>query len=298
MGNITKKAAEDTGLREGIPVLASGSDKACEILGLGCISKEKAAIGFGTTATITFNISRYLEPERFIPPYPSVIPGWYNPEIEIYRGYWLISWFKKEFAEKEVKQAELLGVTAEQLLNKRLKEVPAGCGGLLFQPYFTPNVTMPVARGAIIGFSDQHTRIHQYRAIIEGINFALMDGMRLLEKRSGHTFKEIRLGGGGSQSDEICQITADMFGIPVKRMQSHEATGIGSAMAAFVGMGEFKNYEEAQEAMVHLKDVFEPDMEQHQIYHDLYHDVYQNIYGKLVPLYEKLHEIYHKKIGI
>lgn len=89
-----------------------------------------------------------------------------------------------------------------------------------------------------------------------------------------------------------------MFGIPVKRMQSHEATGIGSAMAAFVGMGEFKNYEEAQEAMVHLKDVFEPDMEQHQIYHDLYHDVYQNIYGKLVPLYEKLHEIYHKKIGI
>lgn len=64
LGNITKKAAEDTGLREGIPVLASGSDKACEILGLGCISKEKAAIGFGTTATITFNISRYLEPER------------------------------------------------------------------------------------------------------------------------------------------------------------------------------------------------------------------------------------------
>ena len=298
LGNITRKAAEDTGLREGLPVLASGSDKACEILGLGCISKEKAAIGFGTTATITFNISRYLEPERFIPPYPSVIPGWYNPEIEIYRGYWLISWFKKEFAEKEVKQAELLGVTAEQLLNERLKEVPAGCGGLLFQPYFTPNVTMPVARGAIIGFSDQHTRIHLYRAIIEGINFALMDGMRLLEKRSGHTFKEIRLGGGGSQSDEICQITADMFGIPVKRMQSYEATGIGSAMAAFVGMGEFKNYEEAQEAMVHLKDVFEPDMEQHQIYHDLYHDVYQNIYGKLVPLYEKLHEIYHKKIRI
>lgn len=295
LGYITAQAAEDTGLKEGLPVLASGSDKACEILGLGCTSKEKAAIGLGTTATITFNTERYLEPERFIPPYPSVIPGWFNPEIEIYRGYWLISWFKKEFAEKEVEQAKQLGVSAEELLNRRLKEIPAGCDGLLFQPYFTPNVTMPVAKGSIIGFSDQHTRIHLYRAIIEGINFALMDGMRLLEKRSGHVFEEIRLGGGGSQSDEICQITADMFGIPVKRTDTYEATGMGSAMAAFVGLGEFRDYEEAQKAMVHLKDVFEPDMDQHRIYEELYREVFQNIYGKLAPLYEKLNEIYRRR---
>lgn len=295
LGHITEAAAKDTGLKQGLPVLASGSDKACEILGLGCTEKEKAAIGFGTTATISFNTNRYLEPERFIPPYPSVVPGWFNPEIEIYRGYWLISWFKKEFAEKEVEQARLLGVSAEELLNRRLKEIPAGCDGLLFQPYFTPNVTMPVARGAMIGFSDQHTRIHLYRAIIEGINFALIDGMRLLEKRAGHVFEEIRLGGGGSQSEEICQITADMFGIQVKRMQTYEATGIGSAMAAFIGMGEFEDYEEARKLMVHERDTFEPNKKQHRIYRELYQEVFQNIYGKLVPLYEKLHEIYNRK---
>lgn len=295
LGIITKQAAADTGLKEGLPLLASGSDKACELLGLGCTKKERAAIGFGTTATISFNINRYLEPERFIPPYPSVIPGWFNPEIEIYRGYWLISWFKKEFAEKEVEQAKQQGVSAEELLNKRLKEIPAGCDGLLFQPYFTPNVTMPVARGAMIGFSDRHTRIHIYRAIIEGINFALLDGMRVLEKRSGQVFEEIRLGGGGSQSDEICRITADMFGLPVKRTGTYEATGIGSAMAAFVGLGAFKDYEEAQFFMVHIKDVFEPDMEQHRIYQKLYGDVFRNIYGRLLPLYEKLHGIYTRK---
>ena len=49
------------------------SDKACEILGLGCVTKEKAAVGLGTTATITFMMDRYLEPERFIPPYPAII---------------------------------------------------------------------------------------------------------------------------------------------------------------------------------------------------------------------------------
>lgn len=295
LGRISELASQDTGVPAGLPLIASGSDKACEILGMGCITKEKAAIGLGTTATITFTADQYLEPERFIPPYASIIKGCFNPEIEIFRGYWLISWFKKEFAEKEMRQAEALNISAEALLNQRLKEVPAGCEGLLFQPYFTPNVTMPTARGAIIGFSDQHTRIHIYRAIIEGINFALMDGMRLMEKRAGHTFKEIHVGGGGSQSDEICQITADMFGLPVVRTQTYEVTGIGCAMAAFVGIGAFKNYRQAVEAMVHDKDVFMPDMKQNRIYKRLYEDVYKKIYGRLAGLYETLYDIYHEE---
>ena len=130
--------------------------------------------------------------------------------------------FKKEFAAKEVIQAKRLGISPEELLNQSLKNVPEGCEGLLFQPYFTPNITMPTARGAIIGFSDAHTRIHLYRAIIEGINFALIDGMKVMEQRAGHKFQAIYLGGGGSQSDEICQITAHMFGLPVVRTQTYE----------------------------------------------------------------------------
>lgn len=294
IGGITKTASRDSGLPEGMKLMASGSDKACEILGLGCTTREKAAIGFGTTAMITFTIDRYLEPERFIPPYASIIKGRFTPEFEIFRGYWLISWFKKEFAEKEEKEAEKLGASAEELLNRRLREIPAGCEGLLFQPYFTPNITMPTARGAVIGFSDQHTRIHIYRAIIEGINFALMDGMRLMEKRAGHKFERIYLGGGGSQSEEICQITADMFGLPAVRTQTHEVAGLGCAMAAFVGLGVFADYEEAVASMVREKDVFYPDMEQHRIYERLYSEVFRNIYGKLSGLYEKLYEIYHE----
>ena len=295
LGTITARASEETGLPEGMKLIASGSDKACEILGMGCISLEKAAIGLGTTATITFTLDKYLEPERFLPPYDSIIQGRFTPEIEIFRGYWLISWFKKEFAEKEMKQAGELGISAEELLNRRLEEIPAGCDGLLFQPYFTPNITMPTARGAVIGFSDQHTRIHIYRAIIEGINFALMDGMKLMERRAGHKFRELYLGGGGSQSSEICQITADMFGIPTIRTQTYEVAGVGCAMAAFVGLGVFQNYEEAVESMVRKKDIFEPDMEQHKIYERLYEEVFKNIYGKLSGLYERLYDIYHKK---
>ncbi|MDY3234652.1 MAG: FGGY-family carbohydrate kinase [Erysipelotrichaceae bacterium] len=293
LGAISASMAEDSGVKEGLPVYAAGSDKACELLGLGCSEESRAAIGLGTTATISYMSDTYQEPERFIPAYAAVIPEKWNPEIEIFRGYWLISWFKKEFASHEMEKAEELGISAEEILNRSLALIPAGCDGLIMQPYFTPNVTMPTARGAIIGFSDVHTRAHLYRAIVEGINFALIDGMRHIEKRRGSKFTSVAVGGGGSQSDEICQITADMFGLPILRTESYEATGIGCAMAAMVGMGIFDSYEAAVKSCVHYKDTFEPREKVTEIYNRLYDDVYQRTYGHLKPLYQKLHEIYH-----
>ncbi len=295
MGQITKQMSDDSGLPEGLPVIAAATDKACEILGLGCTDESTAAIGLGTTATISYISDKYVEIEKYIPAYAALVPGKWNPEYEIYRGYWLISWFKKEFATKEVARAEELGISPEELLNHTLAGIPAGCEGLLFQPYFTPNVTMPSARGAMIGFSDVHTRHHIYRAIVEGINYALIDGLKMMEQRAGVHFSRIAVGGGGSQSDEICQITADMFGLPVVRPESFEATGMGCAIAAFVGLGYFKNYEEGVKTMIKIHARFEPTEEEHQKYQELYESVYKNIYGDLKPLYQKLHDIYHRK---
>lgn len=291
IGHLTRQAAEDLGLSTKLQLIATGTDKACEILGLGCVNRKRAAISFGTTATITFTTGNYLEPETFIPPYDSILPAHYTPEVEIFRGYWLISWFKKEFAQKEVTEAINLKVQPEEILNKKLKEIPAGCDGLVLQPYFTPNLTMPEAKGAVIGLSDVHTRIHLYRAIIEGINFALMDGMRHMEKRGGFRFEEIRVGGGGAQSSEICQITADMFGLPVVRTQTYEVSGIGSAIPAFVSLGVFGSYKEALRHMVYKKDVFQPNKKQNAVYRKLYEDVYKQIYPRLSEIYMRMSEI-------
>jgi sugar (pentulose or hexulose) kinase len=291
MGTITHNTAQETGITEGLPLIATGSDKGCETLGLSCISEEKAAISFGTTATIQLATRRYLEPLPNIPPYPAILPGSYNPEIEIYRGYWLLSWFKREFAAKETIEAQELGISAEELLDGRLKEIKAGCDGLIMQPYFTPGIDMPFAKGAIIGFSDLHTRIHLYRAIIEGINFALIDGLRTMEKRGNLSVKEIYVAGGGSQSAEVCRITASMFGIPVYRAQTHETAGIGSSLTAFVAQGVFSSYEEGIKAMVHIKDEFIPDPAEHEVYARLYEKVFKKIFGKLSPLYQELNGI-------
>jgi sugar (pentulose or hexulose) kinase len=223
-----------------------------------------------------------------------VVPGLYNPEIEIYRGYWLLSWFKKEFAAKEVAEAERLGIRAETLLDGRLREVPPGCDGLIMQPFFTPGLNMPFAKGAIIGFSDVHTRIHLYRAIIEGLNFALMEGMRSLEKRGKMVVEKLFVGGGGAQSDEVCRMTASQFGLPVYRAQTHETTGIGAALASFVAQGVFSSWEEGVGEMVHIRDEFLPDPAEHRIYEDLYGKIFAKVFNRLSPLYRALDGIIDK----
>ena len=147
---------------------------------------------------------------------------------------------------------------------------------------------MPKAKGAIIGFSDVHTRAHIYRAIIEGINFALMDGLYTMQRRGKITIKKLFIAGGGSQSDAICQITANMFGLPVYRIQTYEAAGLGSSIVAFSAMGVYTDAYEAASKMVRVKDEFLPDKKEHETYQFLFNEIFSGIFGKLLPLYKKI----------
>ncbi|OQA47316.1 MAG: Xylulose kinase [Firmicutes bacterium ADurb.Bin300] len=185
-----------------------------------------------------------------------------------------------------------MGVHAEDLLNKELSQIPPGSGGLIIQPYWTPELMLKDARGAIIGFNDTHTRIHIYRAIIEGINFALMDGIERIEHKTKTPITRVMVAGGGSQSDEICQITADMLGRPVCRVQTHETSGLGAAILGFTGIGEFSSLTEAVKSMVQHKDVFTPDTKNNSVYRKLYEQVYKNMYPALKGLYKATNGIF------
>lgn len=288
LGCITESVSAETLIPAGLPLIATGSDKGCETLGLSVVKEGRAALSFGTTATVQFASKKYYEPTPLMPAYPAVPNDLFNGEIQLFRGYWMLTWFKQNFAEAECAEAKRLGCAAEELLNKHLKDVPAGSDGLLLLPYWTPGLARPDARGAMIGFSDVHTKYHIYRAIIEGINFGLMEGLAAMEKSSGQKITELYVGGGGSRSDEILQITADMFGLPVRRIQTNEASCLGAAMCAFVSLGEFADYAGAIDSMVHIQDVFEPDKRQHALYERIYHDVYKKYYKTLRPLHKRL----------
>ena len=252
---------------------------------------QKAAISFGTTATIQMAVKKYFEPQQFMPAYPAVPNDLFNPEIEIYRGFWLVSWFIKEFGCEERVEAEKRGCAPEQILDKYIEKIPPGCEGLLLQPYWTPGVINPTSRGAVLGFADYHTHFHLYRAIIEGIGFELYHSMRNMERRSGLKIEELFVAGGGARSDIVCQITADIFGLPVKRIQTHEACSIGASMVAFLWGGVFRDYDDAIHHMVHETDVFEPSPDVHATYMDLYHGAYRKIFGRLEPIYRKIIKI-------
>ena len=95
----------------------------------------------------------------------------------------------------------------------------------------------------------------------------------------------------GSKSDLACQILADTFGLPVKRIHTHEACSLGAAMVAFVAKGEFNSFDEAIKSMVHEKDVFTPDQKNHETYMNMYNKVYRKIYKNVRPLYATMNNL-------
>jgi len=293
LGEISPEAAVATGLPVGLPLIAAAADKACEVIGLGGLEPNIGCLSFGTAATINTTHKKYVEVIPLIPPYPSAVPDAYSLEIQIFRGYWMVSWFKQEFGHIEVALSNESGVAVESLFDDSVRDVPPGSNGLMLQPYWSPGLKVPgpEAKGAVIGFGDVHTRAHLYRAILEGLAYALRDGAERTERRSGVKITELRVAGGGSQSDVAMQVTADVFGLPASRPHVYEASGLGAAIDAAVGLGLHPDFSTAIKEMTHPGKKFEPDPAAHKIYDRLYRKVYLRIYDRLKPLYEEFGEI-------
>ena len=295
VGGITEKASAETGIPAGLPLIASGSDKGCETLGLSVVNEHKAAVSFGTTATLQMAVRDYFEPQPFMPAYPAVPGDMYNPEYEVYRGFWLVSWFIKEFGAEARAEAAERGISPEAVLDEKIKDVPAGCEGLLLQPYWTPGIANPNALGSVVGFADFHTKYHLYRAVIEGVCFELYAGLKGMEKRGKKTVSELCVGGGGAKSDVACQNLADIFGLPVSRTETHEACAVGTAMPAFIALGIYNGYDDAIRHMVRIKDTFTPDAGAHELYQKLYTEAYANIYPALKNTEKNIMTIYNRR---
>ncbi len=293
LGEITEAAAAATGIPAGLPLIAAAADKACEVIGAGCLEPHIGCLSYGTTATINTTHRRYVEAIPLIPPYPAAAPGAYSLEIQVYRGFWMVSWFKEQFGQPEQQLAEEQGLEPEILLEQLVSQAPPGAMGLVLQPYWSPGLKEPgpEAKGAIIGFGDVHTRAHVYRAILEGLAYALREGKERSEKRSGIAVTELRVAGGGSQSDAAVQLTADIFNLPAARPHIYETSGLGAAIDAAVGLGLHPDFATAVGEMTRISRVFEPDPANRALYDGLYERVYKKLYRYLRPLYEEIREI-------
>ena len=293
LGEVTAAAAEATGIPAGLPVVAAGADKACEVLGAGCLTPEVACLGFGTTATINTTRRDYVEATRFVPPYPAAVPGGYSTEVQIFRGYWMVNWFKQEFGQIEREASAAGGVGAEALFDRLVAQTPPGAMGLMLQPFWTPGLKDPGphAKGAMIGFGDVHNRAHVYRAILEGLAYALREGKERIERRGGVPITALRVAGGGARSDAAMQVTADVFGLPASRLRVGEASGLGCAIDVAVGVGLHRDFPAAVAAMTGIGTTFEPRERHRALYDELYRRVYLRLYSRLEPLYREIRSI-------
>jgi sugar (pentulose or hexulose) kinase len=293
LGELTPVAAAHLGVAAGTPLVAAAGDKQCEALGAGAVQPDVAALSFGTTATIGTTHRRYIEAIPLVPPYPAAIPGAWLVELQVMRGFWMVEWFKREFGATEVSRAAALDIPPEGLFEELLTASPPGAMGLVLQPYWMPGVRYPgpEAKGALLGFGDIHGRAHVYRAILEGLAYALREGAERTVRRSKVSIRELRVSGGGSQSRAAVQLFADVFGLPASRPHTHEAAGLGAAIDVMLGLGVHADPVDAVAAMVRVTDRFEPDPAANRTYEDLYRSVYLPMYDRLKPLYREIRRI-------
>ena len=293
LGHVTKEFSEFSGIPEGLPLYASGSDKSCETFGNGAIDPSVASISLGTACSIDVVSSKYKEPEAFLPSYQTPYPGSYDYEVQIYRGLWMIRWFYEQFGLTDQDEARREGLTVEEFLDKKIASILPGSDGLVLQPYWGPGLKRPNAKGSIIGFSSAHTRFHLYRAIIEGIGFALREGLDEIVRKTHRIPDHIVVSGGGSHSDLYLSILADIFGIEVRKAVYTEMTTLGGAMSLFLAMHVFSSPKEAAQKFSRTTKVFLPDKKNHQIYDLLYKDVYRKLYPALKEIYFNCKEFYN-----
>ena len=299
IGKITKEFALKSGIKEGIPLFASGSDKANETLGNGSISANTCSISLGTACTVDVCYSKYKEAYKFLPSYKAPYNGDYHLELQVYSGFWLVSWFIKEFVSDEERlDAKKENISIEEFLNRKMDLIPPGNDGLVLQPYWYPALELPDAKGMISGFSFEHNKYNIYRAIIEGIAYCLKAGLSQIVKKTHKKIETIFISGGGAKSDIICQLFADVFNIKVKTNEAKDVASLGGAISGFLAMKEYPSPKEAVRNMVRYNKEFIPNLERHERYNYVYKNIYLKMYKKSKKLSLKaksFNNLYNKR---
>jgi sugar (pentulose or hexulose) kinase len=295
LGYITKEASDKTGFPEGLPLIATTSDKAVEGLGAGLISDTSAFISLGTY--ISSMVIGNDMPKESVNYWGimSSIPNRYIYEgYGIRRGMWTVSWFKELMGEKVSIRANYEGVSEEEYLNNQASTVPVGSDGLMTVLDWLANPWEPYKRGVMIGFNAHHDYRFMYRSILEGIAYTMKNNVDRMTEELGKDITEVIITGGGSNSDLFMQIFADVFDINIKRNVVNGSASLGAAINTAVGLGIYSSYEEAVEKMVKVKDIFKPIPENVQIYKKLNNEVYKGLTDHTDEVLKKTHTILNR----
>ncbi len=293
VGELTPRAAEQLGLKPGTPVAEGGIDAYAGMLGLGVVEPGPMGLIMGTSTCHMALAGEAVFGSSVWGPFPdALLPGTYVLEGGQTSTGSIMKWFADNFAGTLRAKAEAKGKSVYALLDELAAAVPCGSEGLVLLDYFQGNRTPlrdPLARGAVWGLSLKHGPGHLFRAIIEGIAYGTR---HILEDvaQAGYQVSELRVCGGGANSDFFLQIHADVCQVPLHVPEVTDAVALGSAICAANVAGLVESLPDGARKLVKFERTIEPNPANKEIY-DFYFDKYVRTYPKLKEL---MHEVQAK----
>jgi len=294
VGTVTQKAATQTGLMPGIPVIAGCLDAIAGALGSGVVKPGQTNEQGGQAGGVGISLDRVLVEPRLIFSH-HVIPGQYLLQAGTVGGGSL-SWFRDQLGSPEVIVANLLGQSPFELFSMQVERSKPGAGGLIFLPYMAGERTplwSSLPRGVLFGLSYSTQRADILRAIMEGCAFAVYDNLQIAAKH-GAIVDEFLGSGGAARSSIWCQIKADIYGKPfiiAKRIDGGEGGhDLGLFALTACGIGLCKDIADTVSTLLPNRQVFEPSTANHALYEELF-EVYRSVSRNSMDSFAKLDKI-------
>jgi xylulokinase len=255
-GYVDARAAAETGLSEGTPVVGGGGDQAAQAVGVGAVRPGIIALTLGTSGVVFATTEEPLiEPAGRLHAFCHAVPNRWHFMGVMLSAAGSLQWYRDTLAAD---------TDFDHLLNEAQRVSP-GSEGLLFLPYLTGERTPypdPLARAAWVGLTLRHTRAHMTRAVLEGVAFGIKDifmliqGAGLSDRTSSNvqsdTIQQVRISGGGAKSELWRQIMADVLETELVTVNTTEGAAYGAALLAGVGEGLFKNVQAACDATIQI----------------------------------------------
>ncbi|MDR7550973.1 MAG: autoinducer-2 kinase [Armatimonadota bacterium] len=292
VGEVMPRAAEATGLRAGTPVVTSGADTQCGLVGVGAITPGSWVVVGGTqwqTAVITDR--PLIDPQARPRTLCHAVPGqWMTEGIGFYHGF-STRWFRDAFCQSEVELAHRLGVDPYWVLEKMAEQVPPGSHGLI--AIFSDVMVARRWKHAAPSFLQfdvlsPHTsgKKECYRALEENAAYVSYGNYLVLTELAGRSASELVFCGGSSKGFLWPQIMADVYGIPVKVPVVKEATSLGAAMIMGRALGFYSSLEEATAQLVAWERRFDPSPSAHAAYQEHYRR-WRAVYPRMLQLVDE-----------
>lgn len=286
-GQVTREAAELTGLPEGLNVYFGGGDAVIQTTGAGLVKPGVLGVVIGTSGNVSMGLDRYYDnPNGDLQMFCNNEPGlWHAFGCPLTSGG-AYRWYRDELCQHHVAAARQTGRNVYDVMGEEAAQSKPGSNGVIFTPYLTGErcpYPDPNARGSFYGLSLGTRRCDITRSVMEGVTFSLKQVIDIMA--SFTPCEKVYTSGGGSVSPLWRQMQADIFDLPVYTMSAaSEGGAYGAIMVAGVGAGVWKDLGEAI-SIVRVETETLPIRANQAAYRDAF-EIYSKIYPALKNVYD------------